>query len=93
MIKLQGYKEITPLNLKDKMATTKDKKKTTNVEIAYNLKSSSQSVDNAFRTFFHEKKREIQFKTSDRMICKVCTYLGINIAIVENGTKQYYIKP
>lgn len=61
------------------------------VDIASKLKTSSQSIDNAFATTYSKRDNEITFKASDKLVCDIAKTLGIKLAIVETGTKQYFI--
>ncbi len=84
MIKIQGYKEISAKDLRDNMKG-RINPKLSRVAIAYQLKTSYQTIDNVF-TLNNNK-----IKASDRVVCQVATLMGIKVIVVENGTKQYFI--
>ncbi len=86
-MKITGYREVPIKELRDKMLSLmKDDKSVTKVDIAYALKKSTQTIDNAFAI-----NDNSDFVASDRIVCQVAEALGIRLAIVENGKKMYFV--
>lgn len=87
----RGYREVNVPELESKLTLALDNSELSKVDIASKLKTSSQTIDNAFETI--EGVRDgLTFRASDRIVCQVCNVLGIDLAIIENGQKRYFIK-
>lgn len=87
-----GYREVNVPELKIKLLSAFGKSELSRVDIASKLKTSSQSIDNAFVTTTSKRGDCITFKASDRTVCQVANALGLSLAIVETGQKRYYVK-
>lgn len=87
-----GYREVNVPELNLKMLAALGKSELSKVDIASQLKTSSQTIDNSFVTFESKREECITFKASDRIVCQVAKALGISLAIVETGVKRYFVK-
>jgi len=88
----KGYREVNVPELEIKLLSAFGKSELSRVDIASKLKTSSQTIDNAFLTVLSTREGCVTFKASDRIVCQVANALGLSLAIVETGQKRYYIK-
>ena len=86
MITINGFQEVNAFKLSKDMTDALNNQKVRKVDIAYKLRTTTQTIDNAFTVV-----DRVRMKAADRTVCKVAKYLGLHVIVVENEKKQYFI--